>query len=89
MREQILKTATEYAKAIKVDGMTKDENRLAMAFYMMGVECVLEAEGHDDNFIKDTLDKIFKITINEMIDEYTLKEEMLQSWEETLAKCNV
>ena len=91
MKEQILKVATEYAKVIKVDGMTKDENQLAMAlgFYMTGVECVLEGEGHDDNFIKDTLDKIFKITINEIIDEYTLKEEMLQSWKEALAECNV
>ena len=89
MKKQILKVATEYAKAIKVDGMTKDENQLAIAFYMMGAECVLEAEGHDDNFIKDTLDKIFKITINEMIDEYTLKEELLQEWEEALTECNV
>lgn len=89
MKKQILQTATEYAKAIKVDGMTKDENQLAMAFYMMGVECVLEGEGHDDKFIKDTLDKIYKITINEMIDDYTLKEELLQSWKKTLAEYDV
>ena len=89
MKEQISKMAIEYAKAIKVDGMTEDEKQIAMAFYMMGVECVLEGEGHDDKFIKDTLDKIYKITINEMIDDYTLKEELLQSWEKTLAEYDV
>ena len=89
MKEKILKVASEYAKVIKVDGMSKDENRLAIAFYMMGVECALEGEGYGKNFIKGILDEIFKITINEMIDECTLKEEMLESWKQTLTECDV
>ena len=89
MKKQILKAASEYAKVLKVDGMSKDENRLAIVFYMMGIDCALDGEGHDDNFKKDILDKIFKITINEMIDEYTLKEELLETWERTVIKRNV